>query len=59
MGFSDKDYYRAEKEVSNRQLYKQAGNTIVVTVLMAIFGQMFDIDWKEKINELVGEIVNV
>lgn len=57
MGFSDKDFYRAEKEVSNTQLYKQAGNTIVVTVLMAIFGQMFDIDWKEKINETVEEII--
>lgn len=57
MGFADKDYYRAEKEVSNTQLYKQAGNTIVVTVLMAIFGQMFDIDWKEKINETVEEII--
>ena len=57
MGFSDKDYYRAEKEVSNTQLYKQAGNTIVVTVLMAIFGQMFDINWKEKVNETVEEII--
>lgn len=58
MGFSDKDYYCAEKKVKNTQLYKQAGNSIVVTVLMAIFGQMFDVDWKTKINELVEELTN-
>lgn len=58
MGFSDKDYYCAEKEVRNMQLYKQAGNSIVVTVLMAIFGQMFDVDWKTKINELAEELTN-
>ena len=25
---------------------------------MAMFGQMFDIDWKAKINELAEELVN-
>lgn len=40
MGFSDEDFYKAEEVNSNSQLYKQAGNSIVKNVLMAIFGQM-------------------
>lgn len=40
MGFTDEDFEKAEKVVSNTQLYKQAGNSIVVNVLMAIFGEM-------------------
>lgn len=42
MGFSDNDYYAAKSVgISNAQLYKQAGNSIVVTVLEAIFRQLF------------------
>lgn len=37
MGFSDEDFAKAEKFNSNSQLYKQAGNSIVVNVLMGIF----------------------
>lgn len=40
MGFSDEDFGKAEKVCSATQLYKQAGNSIVVNVLMAIFSQM-------------------
>lgn len=40
MGFSDEDFQKAEKVNSNTQLYKQAGNSIVVDVLKAIFRQM-------------------
>lgn len=40
MGFSDEDFHKAEEVNSNSQLYKQAGNSIVKNVLMAIFGQM-------------------
>lgn len=40
MGFSDEDFERAEKVNSNSQLYKQAGNSIVVNVLMEIFKEM-------------------
>ncbi len=36
MGFNDTDFKKAEKVNSNCQLYKQAGNSIVVDVLMAI-----------------------
>lgn len=42
MGFSDNDYYAAKSVgISNAQLYKQAGNSIVVTVLESIFRQLF------------------
>lgn len=42
MGFSDDDFDKAASVNSNSQLYKQAGNSIVVNVLTAIFGQMID-----------------
>ena len=41
MGCSDEDFIKAEQVNSNSQLYKQAGNAIVVDVLEAIFKQMF------------------
>lgn len=40
MGFTDEDFYKAEKVNSNAQLYKQAGNSIVVDVLENIFKQL-------------------
>ena len=40
MGFSDVDFDSAAALNSNAQLYKQAGNSIVVNVLMAIFKEM-------------------
>lgn len=36
MGFDDADYEKAAQINSNTQLYKQAGNSIVVNVLEAI-----------------------
>lgn len=41
MGISDEDFHKAEKHVSQSQLYKQAGNAIVVNVLEAIFRELF------------------
>lgn len=41
MGFADEDVEKAAEVCSNSQLYKQAGNSIVVNVLMAIFGELF------------------
>ena len=37
MGFDDEDIDKASKVNSNTQLYKQAGNSIVVNVLEEIF----------------------
>ena len=41
MGFSDEDFDKASKVNSNNQLYKQAGNSIVVQVLEAVFKEFF------------------
>ena len=40
MGVNDDDFYKAQGVCSNTQLYKQAGNTIVVQVLEALFSQL-------------------
>lgn len=40
MGFSDKDFDKASKVCSPVQLYKQAGNSIVVNVLYNIFKEL-------------------
>lgn len=46
MGFSDEDFRAAEADEinSDTQLYAQAGNSIVVNVLEAIFGEMLPKD---------------
>lgn len=51
MGFDDKDFYNAQAlGISDSQLYKQAGNSIVVNVLYAIFKNLFNVQ---------GEMYNV
>ncbi|SET05632.1 C-5 cytosine-specific DNA methylase [Pseudobutyrivibrio sp. C4] len=40
MGFDDEDFEAAAEENTNTQLYKQAGNSIVVDVLENIFKEM-------------------
>lgn len=42
MGFDDESFCKAEAVNSNTQLYKQAGNSIVVDVLEELFCKMFD-----------------
>ena len=44
MGVKDEDYERIAKNQSNASLYHLAGDSIVVNVLMAIFGELFDIE---------------
>ena len=48
MGFSDFDFEKAEKVNSNTQLYKQAGNSIVVNVLEYIFEELFSANKKSN-----------
>jgi site-specific DNA-cytosine methylase len=57
MGFNDEDFAKAEKVCSNSQLYKQAGNSIVVNVLMAIFKELFvpKQTRSEWLDELLGD----
>lgn len=40
MGFDDSDYEKMAAVNSDSQIYKQAGNSIVVNVLAAIFKEM-------------------
>ncbi len=42
MGFDDESFHKAEAVNSNTQLYKQAGNSIVVDVLEELFCMMLD-----------------
>lgn len=44
MGFSDEDFDKAAAvNKAKTTLYQQAGNSIVVDVLMAIFKEMLDV----------------
>ena len=43
MGFDDSDFEKAESVNSNTQLYKQAGNSIVVDVLEHLFAELMDV----------------
>ena len=58
MDFTDEDFYKAKNVgVSNSQLYKQAGNSIVVKVLEGIFKELF-LSEKEN-NERNFEVVKL
>ena len=54
MNFSDEDFEKAKAVNSNSQLYKQAGNSIVRAVLIAIFSQL-GIQGQKKWNEMTVE----
>lgn len=44
MGFTDEDYeLLANNGISKTQLYKMAGNSIVVNVLEALFKQLYEV----------------
>lgn len=59
MGFTQRDYKRCAEIQSNATIYHQAGDSIVVTVLIAIFGKLLGIDYEEIIKKYVkGEILN-
>lgn len=54
MGVKDEDYEKIARNQSKSKLYHLAGDSIVTTCLMALFGQMLDIDWGTKIREVLG-----
>ena len=53
MGFSDKDCDRASKYVSDSALYKQAGNSIVTSCLVAIFYSLLFKDSSTKWSDYI------
>ena len=50
MGFDDSDFDKVEGNLSNTQLYKQAGNSIVVNVLEEIYKELFKSNSPDKIS---------
>lgn len=56
MGISDEDFEKAQEVNSNTQLYKQAGNAIVVDVLEGIFRKLFLSKSKEKGDKLEEQL---
>lgn len=58
MGFEAKDYDKVKEVVSPTQMIKQTGNSIGVTVLIAIISMLYkDIDYEKVINCYVQEII--
>lgn len=53
MDMKDEDFDKAASVNSNTQLYKEAGNSIVVNVLVAILGQLFE--GKEDVYKEISE----
>ena len=43
MGFTDRDFEKAKEVNTDGKLYKQAGNSIVVNVLEAVFRQLVEV----------------
>ena len=44
MGFDDEDFNKASEVNSNTQLYKQAGNSIAVNILVNIFTNLLEVN---------------
>lgn len=57
MGFTDEEFERAAEVNSNTQLYKQAGNSIVVDVLVKIFTNLFKNNNDYTIDKFIDEEV--
>ena len=53
MGVKDEDFNLVKNNQSESSLYHLAGDSIVTTVLMAVFGELLNIDYKNKIYDLV------
>lgn len=56
MGIVDSDYDKVAEHQSNASLYHLAGDSIVTTCLMAIFGKLFNVDYRAKIRKLLEEL---
>ena len=50
MGLKDEDIEKVMEHQTNASGYHLAGDSIVTTCLMAILGQVLDVDWQEKFN---------
>ena len=50
MGVKDEDYEKVKKNQSDSSLYHLAGDSLITTIMMALFSQMLDINWVDKFN---------
>lgn len=57
MGFTDQEFEKAQKVNSNAQLYKQAGNSIVVNVLVGILEQLLLKDENDFEGQITFEMI--
>ena len=55
MGVKDSDSNKLDQ--SNSSKYHLAGDSIVTTVLMAVFGQLLGIDYQQAIEQLLQELI--
>lgn len=56
MGVKEEDFNKIEKNQLMSSLYHLAGDSIVTTCLMAIFGKLLGLDYETKIKELVNNL---
>ncbi|MBQ0124743.1 MAG: hypothetical protein KBS59_00275 [Clostridiales bacterium] len=56
MGVKEEDYDNVKVHQFPTSLYHLPGDSIVTTCLMALFGEMLDIDYETKINELAEQL---
>lgn len=58
MGVKDEDFEKAFKNQSDSSLYHLAGDSIITTCLMSIFGEMLDVDYRSKIQSVLDSMSN-
>lgn len=51
MGVKDEDYEKVKQNQSDSSLYHLAGDSLVTTVMMAIMGELFNINWQNKLTK--------
>ena len=57
MGVKKDDFEKIKQNQSKSSCYHLAGDSIITTCLMALFGQMLNVDWREKVNEVVNTLI--
>lgn len=55
-GVKDDDFAMVRKNQSKSSCYNLAGDSIAVPCLMALFGEILEVDWKSKVEDLVEEL---
>ena len=58
-GFSEDDYNAIKDQFSDSAIYHVAGDSISVSVLMGIFGEMTNVDYHKAINNYVDTLVEI